>query len=190
MSEPWCRRGFLPRASDLSGSDEGSHLRGVFFAWRNFHATGDVHAVRLGGANGSGNVLRRQAAGQNQGETEQSIAFRRHRVPIDNFTGAAKRSGIVSIEQDRVRQTARLLTGAQIACFLLQVRLTTAKGANQPQVRQSLGQLSEQLWRLVAMQLPGVQWNRTSDLLHFGQRSVYSHADQFHLWKLSSHGSR
>ena len=82
--------------ADLDGGKQRAQSRGILAAGPRFDAAGHIHGVRLGDANGLGDIFRRQAARQD----DSSIAPRGARqFPIQRAARAAVQTARESIEQ-------------------------------------------------------------------------------------------
>ena len=87
----------MPRS--LDSGKQSPQARGVLPAGARFDAAGDVHGVWLGDSNGLGDILRRQAACQN----DAAIAPRGARkIPIERAARTAVQFARESIEENSV----------------------------------------------------------------------------------------
>src|SRR5438045_4301880 len=71
----------------------------VFLAWCRFHTAGGIHRIRPREPNGLSDILRRQAASENQRQAKELVSFLSQPRPIEHLTGAAVIAGSMSIEE-------------------------------------------------------------------------------------------
>jgi hypothetical protein len=85
--------------------DKVPHLLVVLFSGRDFHPAGNIHPKRFRGADGGGDVLRRQSTGQE--DRLVKLFCRRGQRPVESPPGPARLPLHLAVEQKGIRVDRR-----------------------------------------------------------------------------------